>query len=857
MRKRIKTASMLLLTLFLIHTVNSATEWMTLGGNYKRQSRNTDSSYYDVDDIELLWSFETGGSILASPTTADINGDGMQEILIGSDDDILYALNNVGTVLWKYKTKGNVRSAATIDDIEGDGVREIIFGSDDGNLYVLDTEGKLKWSYDAGAPIRSSPAIADLGGKSENEIIFATMDGRIICLDAKGRLNWEYKTQGPITASPTIYDIDYDTNDEVIIGSEDNTVYVLKHPPHKVWRFNTYGDITGSVAINREGYAVFGSHDGKFYKIRIGSTGESITRRIKTDDGWGVETIATTGLLHVMNYTTRDKIITSAATWGVSTPKEYGFVFGSYDKNIYIILQNGTLKKRISVSKPIESSPALADLNGDNITDIIFGSNDGVIHVVNVNGSQFQYRTGGAIKSSPAIADIEGDGTLEFAVGSQDGSLYVFGDKFSMHISRGDLLYEKGVRYKNIGSLNEAEEYVLQAKKIYIEYGDTDSIKKCDDFAITIKAEELLRNSKKQYDLGDLIEADILLKEYMTVYSKVDQEAAILNSKRIKMLIEADTYVLEARYFYERGLNNNATIYANAAKNFYLKANDTKGLMKVEELMELLKTEGKAETYIQDGLTAREEGRVEDANMFFGFAKLSYQLASNEEGQRKIGKLIQSVDALKLYLKAIQEYNESKFEDAKKSAQESVRLYSQLEEHYQFSEKDDVVALYENIELSIRADELYEKAQNFYLEADYEKAVKYANVSMILYQQAGDIVNYEQAQDLYLNSITTHELIIGSGGERHMPWEAVVFSLSAFLIYLWKTGKINKEDVGGSIKYIINKIDGVGENENSFMHRGKIVEKKESSEVKLQREGVKPRFGRRVKILPDDIDEKN
>ncbi|RKZ14518.1 hypothetical protein DRQ17_07545 [bacterium] len=47
----------------------------------------------NMDSCFLSWSYLTGGDVESSPALGDIDGDGKLEIVVGSNDDKLYALN--------------------------------------------------------------------------------------------------------------------------------------------------------------------------------------------------------------------------------------------------------------------------------------------------------------------------------------------------------------------------------------------------------------------------------------------------------------------------------------------------------------------------------------------------------------------------------------------------------------------------------------------------------------------------------------------------------------------------------------------------------------------------------------------
>ncbi len=99
----------------------------------------------------------------------------------------------------------------------------------------------------------------------------------------------------------------------------------------------------------------------------------------------------------------------------------------------------------------VESSPAFADLDGDNRNELIFAGSDGFVHAMRPDGSELDgwpvrgdvpgfiarhagtraFETeaietdlGGAMLSSVAVADADGDGVLEVYVGDLEGKLY-------------------------------------------------------------------------------------------------------------------------------------------------------------------------------------------------------------------------------------------------------------------------------------------------------------------------------------------------------------------------------------------------------------------------------------------------
>jgi len=78
---------------------------------------------------------------------------------------------------------------------------------------------------------------------------------------------------------------------------------------------------------------------------------------------------------------------------------------------------------------PVESSPAMGDINGDGRDEIVVGCKNGKVYAFTGQGQLvpgWPVSTGDTISTSPAIGDIDGDKRDEVVIGSDDGSVYAF-----------------------------------------------------------------------------------------------------------------------------------------------------------------------------------------------------------------------------------------------------------------------------------------------------------------------------------------------------------------------------------------------------------------------------------------------
>jgi len=216
----------------------------------------------------LFFDPENMNSIESTPHVSDLNGDGKDEIIFGSELGTVYCLNSFGQLVWKFKAGDAIRGGITSSDLTGDTTKEVIFGSTDGYLYVLSPTGKLLWKIKAKSPIESTPCIF----QEQQQIIFGTDDGTIYSLNYHGQLQWGFRTKSKVTAQPVTATLYGDKNVYIIVGSYDGFLYVFEPTGNLKWRFRTEGPIISSVAVadvNKDGKLeiFFGSCDNNIYAL--------------------------------------------------------------------------------------------------------------------------------------------------------------------------------------------------------------------------------------------------------------------------------------------------------------------------------------------------------------------------------------------------------------------------------------------------------------------------------------------------------------------------------------------------------------------------------------------------------------
>ncbi|MCB9777500.1 MAG: S8 family serine peptidase [Alphaproteobacteria bacterium] len=225
-------------------------------------------------DPDLLPGFplDLGGSIEASPTLADLDGDGIYEIIVATSSGDLTALHGDGSVVsgWPASTDARDRPWATVaaayqsgavpapreaimgapavGDIDGDGAPDVVVATLEGGIWAFSAGGQLLDGYpyynlgrdtvlldtdhtwDQG--FMGAPALADADGDGVLDVVAAGLDQRLYVVDGQGRDVGPYPidvcapdvclTGGfRIIASPTIGDVDGDGDLEVVQGTNE------------------------------------------------------------------------------------------------------------------------------------------------------------------------------------------------------------------------------------------------------------------------------------------------------------------------------------------------------------------------------------------------------------------------------------------------------------------------------------------------------------------------------------------------------------------------------------------------------------------------------------------------------------
>lgn len=131
---------------------------------------DSSGAVYRVRQGEALWTTDTGGGIVQGPAVGDLDGDGVQEVLVCSRSSRLLCLHGEsGEILWDFETPAAPLTTPVLADVTGDGQLEILFTSKDNHLYCLRVEGSGKGGICPWPMIQKD---AQLSGNARGDALF-------------------------------------------------------------------------------------------------------------------------------------------------------------------------------------------------------------------------------------------------------------------------------------------------------------------------------------------------------------------------------------------------------------------------------------------------------------------------------------------------------------------------------------------------------------------------------------------------------------------------------------------------------------------------------------------------------------
>ncbi len=370
-------------------------------------------SYINIDGFKLY--------AVASPKIGDLDGDGLDDIVIPSQAGEIFVLYGSGE-FDTFDISGNkIEGTPAIYDVDEDGKEEVILGKLKGNsecILILDrgnmkiSKGKVStdvsiindsfpivystqsrihiinenFSEKPGFPVNieysgTGVAINDINKNyEEEEIIYTAWLSYVGIISQNGEKIRSIDLPGISEIPPVVGDINSDSASEIIIATRDKGIFILDKD------LNILKNISN-----------------------INSVSQPVIADIDLDSKYEILVYAADGKLYAIN-----------------EEGEVIFTFNTYK-----------YWSRIS--------PLVVDIYGDKKKEIILLTSDGELYVLNAYGipyTGFPVRLFGYTNSTPLIKDIDQDGRIEIAL-KAGGNFYI------LKLGNYKQSYDWGEKYQN------------------------------------------------------------------------------------------------------------------------------------------------------------------------------------------------------------------------------------------------------------------------------------------------------------------------------------------------------------------------------------------------------------------------
>ncbi len=376
---------------------------------------------------QIKWWFDLLDSSFGQSAAGDIDKDGKLEVVFGCyrNDSSVYALNaENGTLLWKYNTHGAGEGCNDVPialyEVDNDDTLEVIVPSScNPKTYCFRGKtGVVQWQAPT-AGSDSPPTLGDIDGDGKMEILHGGFDGHVMCINSEnGSVAWskEVFSNSWVQTAPTIVDLNNDGQLDFVVGTwafapDTNRIYAYTaNTQNLLWSKPVFNHIYHGTAVadfdhDNKPELVVGDYSGKLFALN-GEDGSTV---------W--------------EYQANVYIGAPATIADLNNDGDCEIIFCD-GYGVGVLSKAGILIWYYTIPGVAQSfrGVAVADINGDNALDIVFGTNKGHLLALNGNSGTLIWDLDlGAhlgksfdINHAPLIADFDQDGQIDvFVVGGK------------------------------------------------------------------------------------------------------------------------------------------------------------------------------------------------------------------------------------------------------------------------------------------------------------------------------------------------------------------------------------------------------------------------------------------------------
>jgi hypothetical protein len=313
-----------------------------------------------IPGFPVMLGSQTGGVAVA-----DIDLDDTLEIVATAFNKLISVYDITGKKEWTRHTNFYITAMPAIGNLDDDPELEVVVGSYDQNIYAInhDSTDVDGFPYASGQLMHSGVSLADLNNDNKDDIVYVSKAGQLGVLNSDGTMmdGWPLDVGGSTTSEPQVI-ITGDTTGVILWGNDMGDMYGYDLNGTQRFMIDGTGAIKASPAIGEfagKPYAFFGTSQGEIYKIDLAGDSVSV--------GWPVEA---NGIYHSL-------VVADVLDDGSSEPHVLALGNNGY---IYAYDMSGQTVSGFPINTKFLSKSALAisDIDNDLDPDIISGNYSGV-----------------------------------------------------------------------------------------------------------------------------------------------------------------------------------------------------------------------------------------------------------------------------------------------------------------------------------------------------------------------------------------------------------------------------------------------------------------------------------------------
>ncbi|MBZ0137529.1 MAG: PQQ-binding-like beta-propeller repeat protein [Planctomycetes bacterium] len=230
-------------------------------GDGKLEIFSADSSSGHLYDLsakgDLNWKFKLPNSTDSPPAIADLEGDGVNELIVGS----MWQRDGKGAIgcytakeqklLWERKYKGCIQSEPVLVDLNADKVLDVIVTTwrGDNGIHAIDGKtGDALWTFTTAGDDKSMGMYHGVALSGDEKTIYmATCQGDVYALDRKGKQVWHKHYDDYLFAPITVADVNGDDREDLIFGGR--SLYCLAADGAQQWSVKLDSSLDRGVAV--------------------------------------------------------------------------------------------------------------------------------------------------------------------------------------------------------------------------------------------------------------------------------------------------------------------------------------------------------------------------------------------------------------------------------------------------------------------------------------------------------------------------------------------------------------------------------------------------------------------------------